>query len=91
MDNTEIDHEQEKNKKNKHNTIRRVKAIDSTRLDRHPGQPLWNLTQGSGVASGFSGDILYRNIYIYSDSYGYGVHYEYALLGALHSKQYEIW
>lgn len=81
-----------KNKKNKQTQCDTIlydwwaKAIDSTRLDRHPGQPLLNLIQPSGVASVFSGDILYRT---FSDSYGYGVHNEYALLWALHSKQYE--
>lgn len=92
MDNTEINHEQEQEKQTntmRYDTIRlmsKSNRLDSTRLDRHPGQPLLNLIQPSGVASVFSGDILYRT---FSDSYGYGVHNEYALMWALHSKQYE--
>lgn len=91
MDNTEIYHEQEQEKQTQYDTLlyyRWAKAIDSTWFDKHPGQPLLNLIQQSGVASVFSGDILYRT---FSDSYGYGVLNEYALLWALHSKQYEIW
>lgn len=38
MDNTEIDHEQEK--QTQYDTKSKSNRLDSTRLDRHPGQPL---------------------------------------------------
>lgn len=83
----------------KHNTIQydqlqtpRVKAIDSIR----PGKlgsvvNAYRTYHIRGVCKTmeliqFGGDILFR---IFSDTYGYGVHIEYAF-GALLSKQYEL-